>query len=139
MIRLHWNTAWKLWHKEEFDELYFEGETIQPSLKTIQEQSSFAEISKKFKQYMAKGNISSTLNLLASNMENGILPLDKDTLSKLIQKHLDSKTASQDILLNGLLQNIHPIKSQSIGEEVIRKTVIRTKGGSGPSGMDANG
>ena len=88
---------------------------------------------------MAKGNINSTLNLLASNTENGILPLDKDTLSKLIQKHSDSKTASQDILLNGLLQNIHPIKSQSIDEEMIRKIVIRTKGGSGPSGMDANG
>ena len=88
---------------------------------------------------MAKGNINSTLNLLASNIENGILPLDKDTLSKLIQKHSGSKTASQDILLNGLLQNIHPIKSQSIDEEMIRKIVIRTKGGSGPSGMDANG
>ena len=41
---------------------------------------------KKFKQYMMKGNINLALNLLPNNMENGVLPLGKDTLSKLIQK-----------------------------------------------------
>ena len=53
---------------------------------------------------MTKGNINSALKLLTSNMENGILPLKKDTLSKLIQKHPKGKTASQNILLNGPLQ-----------------------------------
>ena len=72
-------------------------------------------------------------------MENGILPLNKDTLSKLIQKHPKGKTASQDILLNGPLQNIHPAKFQSIDEEIIRKAAIRTNGDSGPSGMDVDG
>ena len=72
-------------------------------------------------------------------MENGILPLNKDTLSKLIQKHPKGKTASQDILLNGPLQNIHPVKFQSIDEKMIRKAVTKTKGGSGPSGVDTDG
>ena len=36
---------------------------------------------------MAKDNISSALILLTVNMESGVLPLSKDTLSKLIQKH----------------------------------------------------
>ena len=49
---------------------------------------------------MTKGNINSALNLLANNMENGILQLNNDTLSKFIQKHPKSKAASQDILLN---------------------------------------
>ena len=89
----------ELWHKGEFEELYVEGETIQASLTTIQNASSIAEISKKSKQFMAKGNISSALKLLTNNMENGILPLNKDTLSKLLK----GKTASQDILLNGPL------------------------------------
>ena len=44
---------------------------------------------------MVKGNISSALNLLVNNMENGVLPLNKNTLSKLTQKHLKGKTASQ--------------------------------------------
>ena len=34
----------ELWHKGEFEELYFEGETIQASLKTIQKPSSIANI-----------------------------------------------------------------------------------------------
>ena len=70
----------ELWHKAEFEELYFKGESFQASLKTIQKPSSIAEISKTFKEYMAKGNISSALNLLINNVENGVLPLNKDTL-----------------------------------------------------------
>ena len=62
----------ELWHKGEFEELYFEGETVQVSLKTIRKPSSNEEISKKFKQYMAKGNTNSALNLLTNNMENGV-------------------------------------------------------------------
>ena len=72
-------------------------------------------------------------------MENELLPLNKDTLSKRIQKHWKGKTDSQDIWLNGPLQNIDPVKFQSIDEKIIRKAVIKTKGGSGPSGMDADG
>ena len=47
--------------------------------------------------------------------------------------------SSQDILINGPLQNINPAKFQSIDEEIIRKAAIRTKGCLRPSGMDANG
>ena len=85
---------------------------------------------------MVKGNINSASNLWANIMENGILPLNKDTLSKRIEKHPNVKSASQDTLLNGPLQNIHPFKFQSINKE--RKASIRTRGGSGPSGMHAN-
>ena len=59
--------------------LYFSGETIRASLKTIQKTSLIVEISKKFKQCMAKGNTNSALNLLANNMENVVLQLNKDT------------------------------------------------------------
>ena len=129
----------ELWHKEKFEELCVKDEIIQASLKTIQKPSSLAEMSKKFKQYMTKGNINSALNLLTNNMENGKLQLNNDTLSKFIQKHPNSKAASQDILLNDPLQNIYPVKFQSIGEETIRKAAIRIKGGSGQSCMDVDG
>ena len=65
-------------------------------------------------------------------MKNGVLPLNKDTLSQLTQKHPKCKTATQKILLNGILQNIHSVKFQSIDEEMITKATIRTKAGSGP-------
>ena len=43
-------------------------------------------------------------------MGHGVSPLNKDTLSKLNLQHPKGKTGSQDILLNGPLQNIHPVK-----------------------------
>ena len=66
------------------------------------------------------------------------MALNTDILSKLFQKHSKGKTASQDILLNGPLENTQPIKFQSIDEEMIRKAAITTKRGPSPSGMDAN-
>ena len=72
-------------------------------------------------------------------MGNGVSPLNKDTLSKFNLKHPKRKTASQDILLNGPLQNIHPVKFWQINREMIRESAFRTKGGLSPSGMDADG
>lgn len=43
-----------------------------------------------------------------------------------------------DLLLNGPLQSIHPVKFQSIDEEMITKA-ITAKGSSDPSGMGAGG
>ena len=44
---------------------------------------------------MAKAIINLALNLLTNNIKNEVLPLNKDTLSKLIQKHLKSKTTHE--------------------------------------------
>lgn len=82
----------ELWHKGELEELYFEGKTIQASLKIMQKSSSITEIWKKFKQCIAKGNINLALNLLTNNMQNAVLSLNKDTLSKLTIQE-DRKTS----------------------------------------------
>ena len=56
-----------LWKKSEFEELLFEGETIQKLLTSVQKPSTIAEISRKFKQLMQKRqhqrSIIFTLNL----------------------------------------------------------------------------
>ena len=61
----------ELWQKGVFEG---EGKTIQAFLKMVQKPSSIAELS----------NNSSSLNVLTTNMENGTLPLNKDTFSKLL-------------------------------------------------------
>ena len=81
----------ELWTDGEFEELFHEGETIQLSLKTIQGPKTVAEISRKFKQLMTKGNVNAALNLLTENMENSLLPLDQRTISNLVLKHPDKK------------------------------------------------
>ena len=65
-----------------------------------------------------------------------MLVFDAETLSQIVQEYPDSKKAPDDILLHGPLPNIHPVRFRLIDEEMVRKTAIKTKGGSGPSCMD---
>ena len=84
---------------------------------------------------MKKGNVNSAMKILTDNMKNSILPLTGQTLNQLQLKHPEEKEASQEILLT-----IHPIKFESIIDaEKIQKGAVKTQGGSGPSGMDADG
>ena len=87
---------------------------------------------------MTKGSIKQAWKLLTNKMENGVLTVSKDTIPNFIQKHPKGKTVSKDLLLNGPLQSIHPVKFQSIDEEMIRME-IRAKRNSDPSGMGACG
>ena len=71
----------------EFEELLFEGEIIQKLLTSVQKPSAIAEISRKFKQLMQKGNISAALILVTNKMGHGILTLDQKTVSQLVLKY----------------------------------------------------
>ena len=88
---------------------------------------------------MAKGNVNSAMKLLTNNMSNGILPLGEDTLHQLRMKHPASRNADNDILLQGEIPDIHPIIFEEIDEEMVKQAALKTRGGSGPSGMDADG
>ena len=127
-----------LWQNSELEELLFKGETIQKLLTSVQKPSTIAKISRKFKQLMQKGDISAALNLLTNKMGHGILPLDQKTISQLVLKH-PQKSCAEDILINGTIEKVHPVRFESINEELIRRAAIKLKGDSGPSGMDADG
>ena len=61
--------------------------TIQQRLRSDKEGMKIAKISLKFKNLMSKGNVNGALELLTNNMLSGILPLNKETLELLVQKH----------------------------------------------------
>ena len=86
---------------------------------------------------MNKGNINSAIKILSNNMENGILSLNDTTFNLLNQKHPCERKAGKQFLFDDIRQSIHKIKYECIDAEVIRNTALRTRGGSGPSGMDA--
>ena len=88
---------------------------------------------------MHKGNVNGALKILTNNMSGGILPLTDETLQPLKLKHPDAKETSQQALLQGPIQKMHPIVYDVIDEELIKKAAIRTKRGSGSSGLDADG
>ena len=116
-----------------------EAQTIQCDLKTLNKKKTIAEISKKFAEQMQKGNINAAIKLLTNNMQNGILPLNDETLSQLKQKHPEAKTAYDAALLTDIPEDIHSSKFENLDADMILKAAIKTKGGAGPSGMDVDG
>ena len=127
------------WISDDLLELLKEAETIQKSLISKKISTNISEISKRFSQEMKKGNVNSAMKILTDNMKNGILALTGQTLNQLKLKHPEGKEASQEILLTDTPETIHPIKFESIDVEKIQNAAVKTQGGSGPSGMDANG
>ena len=55
------------------------------------------------------------------------------------EKHSEPKNANNDVLTTGNSQKVHRIMSADSDVKLIRKASIKTKGGSGPSVMDADG
>ncbi|XP_057307912.1 uncharacterized protein LOC130645822 [Hydractinia symbiolongicarpus] len=89
---------------------------------------------------MQKGNINSDLRLLTDNMTQGILPLNDETLLLLLeQKHPDQGNLSEDTLIDQPSQRIDDIVFDITDEDMVLKAATYTKGGSGPSGLDADG
>ena len=128
-----------LWKTGDLEELLKEGEAIQNNLKTINSNKTIAQISKEFATKMQKGNVNGAIKLLTNHMKNGVLPLTKETLDMLKQKHPSPSPATQEVLLPDLPIMTHPIKFDNIDADMVRKAAIKTNGGSGPSGLDSDG
>ena len=129
----------ELWENGNIIELLNEGESIQERLPTGERPNNMAKISVKFKELMQKDNVIGAVKLLTNEMSNGILPLTEKTLSQLEIKHPDNRDASADVLLNGLIKEIDHIVFDAIDKEMVLRAASITKGGSGPSGLDADG
>ena len=129
----------QLRERGEVKSLLLEAETIQQRLTSNNHPKNIADVSKKNAKLMRKGNINGTLKLLTNNMTNGIFPLDKKTLNSLKQMRPQSKPGCEETLINSKPPVIHPIIFAEINEELMKKVAIRTNGGPGPSGLDADG
>ena len=128
-----------LWSNGNIDELLFEGETIQSRLHHISTPKSIGELSKKFALLMEKGNVNGALKLLTSNISNGIVPLDDKTLILLKQKHPASNELNEEVLLRGEKPSVHSVVFEDIDDNMVKEATLKTKGGSCPSGLDADG
>ena len=92
-----------------------------------------------FTHEIRKGNINSAIKLLVDNMQNGILPLNDQTLNQLKQKHPHGKNGDPEVLLSDILEEFHPSKFHLINVESVKKAMLKTKGTTRPSGLDAYG
>ena len=78
------------------------------------------------------------MKLLIDNMQNGILLLNQKTANQLKQKHPQVKEAVLDVLLTDTPEQVHPIKFDAIDADLVKRAAVRTRGGAGPSGMNAD-
>ena len=88
---------------------------------------------------MSKENVNGALKLLANSMSNGILPLSNITLDLLKRKHTEPREPSSETLLQGPFRPIHPVAYDDISETLVMQAAMLTKGGSGPSLLNADG
>eukprot|EP00111_Clytia_hemisphaerica_P007481 TCONS_00021735-protein len=129
----------KIWKKGDFHQLLREAETIQQRLPSTYKKKDLATTSRKFRDMMQKGNVNGAIKLLTNNMRGGVLPLDDNTIKQLRVKHPRAKPADESAILQGPLLQVEPVVFEVIDENLIYKAAQLTKGGSGPSGLDADG
>ena len=67
------------------------------------------------------------------------MPVFQTTIHELIRKHPDATEAETSVLINGLIPFVDPVMFQNITESTIMKVALKTKGSSGPLGLDADG
>ena len=128
----------ELWDDGKINELLYEGTTIQERLSNGNNETNIAKISSKFKNLMQRGNVNDALKLLTNNMNNRILLLTDEALQLLHAKHPKSKEATPDVLLQGPIRQVHQVVYDDIDEALVMKAAMKTKGGSGPSGLVSN-
>ena len=116
----------KLWDEGNIPELLYEGMIIQQRRRSDKEGMAIAKIVLKFKNLMRKGNVNGALELLTENMHSGILPLTKEALELLVQKHPEQREPSPHILILGPTRPLHPVAYD------VNKFSMLTKGGSLP-------
>ena len=126
----------EMWHKGQIDLLMNEAET---SNLVWRRSKDIASISKRFQAQMEKGNVNAAIRIVTNNMGGGILPLNDETLSLLEQKHPEGREVNEDFILQGPISTVNPIVYDVIDESRVLKAAQKTKGGSGPSGLDADG
>ena len=122
----------KLWDEGDINELLDESKEIQERLPSINIPMNLRKISMKFKHLMQKGNVKVNVN-----RSNGILPLTDETLHLLRTKHPEMQNAHDEVILQEPIKQVHPVVYEAIDEALISNAALKTKGGCGPSGFDA--
>ena len=76
---------------------------------------------------------------LAARMSWRVLPLDNRTIKFLREKQPNRRDTNDNNLLSGSIQYVNPIVFDAIDQQMVMNAALATQGGSGPSGLDAEG
>ena len=106
--------------------------TIDASIRTV------AIIFNKFYRKIYQGNVTNAMKLLAVNVQNGILPLNKKNLEA-IKAETFTRQRSKVLCFTDTPEQVHPIKFETINADLVKRAAVRTRGGAGPLGLNPDG
>ena len=127
------------WEQGEFDNLLREANTIQAKLPTNHKGLNEERLDKTFAKLVLEGKINAAMKLLDHQGGSGVLPLSESTINELKRKHPAASEADPSLLIDGEPPFVDPVMFENITESTIANAALRTRGSSGPSGLDADG
>ena len=128
-----------LWQNNSLDELIEEARTIQRRMPRPSSRSKGEEDkARNFGDKMRQGKVASALRALDEGEAGGVLPLNRETISLLHEKHPPPSALDGLRLQGGHIPPNH-VTYEMITGEMIWKKSLQTHGSAGPSGMDARG
>ena len=127
------------WELGEFDALLSEAGTVQVKLPTNLKGLDEERSAKTFAKLVLEGKINAAMKLLDQQSSGGVLPLSQSTINELKRKHPEASEADPSLLIDGQPPFVDPVMFQNITETTISTATLRTRGSSGPSGLDAEG
>ena len=128
-----------LWQTNNLDELLEEARTIQNRLPRLHHTNTHnVDKARNFANKMRHGKVAAALRALDDEQTGGVLPLNKETIDLLKEKHPEPSD-SDGLRLPGHRQTPNSVIYEMITGELVWKIALQTQGSSGPSGLDANG
>ena len=127
-----------LWKEGEIESLLREGRSIQKCIRKTK-RANPPDKAKIFARLVMRGQINSALRFLSDDVYGGVLTLTDDVMRQLFEKHPEAQDTKLGSILFGPIEEVHGSLYQQIDGEMIREAALRTKGSSGPSGVEANG
>ena len=119
----------------DIKELIPKATTIQNRLNKINISKGIAELVKSFLILMEIDNVNRALELLTSKWNS---PIRCQYITVPSWKTSSSKNADDEVLMPEKKSWVHPVIYQSIDEDLVKRAVLVTKGGSEPPGFAPN-
>ena len=128
-----------LWQRGEINELLAEAREIQRrTLVRKNKPMHLEDNARLFGNKMRAGKVSAATRSLSKEDANGVLPINRETIRILRDKHPQANI-HEGIRLQGEYVPPNAVIFERITGDMIWKKAVKTKGGAGPSGLNANG
>ena len=127
------------WKRGDFLELLREAQTIQGRMKASIPSKNMEATSRKFASLMKNGKLTAAVKLLTNTMEGGVLPLSEETMTLLRAKHPAPGELEEEAIVQIDPLPSHPVIFDEINGDSVKAAALKTHGGAGPSGLDADG